>query len=62
MRLRYLPLLLSIFISGCVNIEQYPDSWDKIKTGTKTTECPPVTNTYLNRGEKPDGTKVFLAV
>lgn len=61
MRLIYLSILLSFFVAGCVHIEEYPESWKKIKSDSNS-ECPRVTNTYSNIGEKPDGTKVYFAV
>ena len=62
MRLIYFPTLILVFVCGCVQIEKYPDSWGSIEPDILAPECSLIKNSYYNRGKKPDGTAVYLAV
>jgi hypothetical protein len=55
-------LFASLMASGCVHLEKYPDTWDRISVDSVAGRCPSVSGIYENNGAKPDGTKISLAV
>lgn len=57
----YLPILAMCFLSACVYIEKYPQSWAQIKPDPQPQACPSITGAYVNKGQTKNGNQVFLA-
>lgn len=50
-----------VVLSGCAQIDEYPNSWPTLQEDGISNDCPNINAVYENAGEKPDGSRVYLA-
>ena len=53
--------IAALLLTGCVEVEKYPDEWGPLNIAGHADACPKIGGVYKNTGEMPDGKRVWLA-